>query len=525
MYFQISASIAEDNAELKKEIEFVDSMLDEAEAKSVYQAIQLARISRLDVNRIETVLDLYVVEKALSYVEMLKCEQCNTLAEFAIVDRAIRDEGVFECSICDGQIERPDFDSMDVVASYHFDPSKVSRATNAGAANSTSGDSDSNDNDRPQHHSDPSDLSERESRIVTELLLDCFESVDDVRNFASDSSARPFRQDLETKTLRSCVRSLIEQAHRRELLGEVVLDLERLASKKREQIVAIANHIEAKYEHRSQRFRKEISRLVESSTEPRFDLDQESFLEEATSRNPFLDLGGLRDWLDDAELRVCRVRGDVEDLGTGFLIAKDLILTCHHVVDSFIEESDREYLSVCFDQSKNTNEMIVGVDPEWDIPHSKPSVADELGTDDPPAPDELDFAILKLSKEIEKERGIFSLHDTKRLPLEGDPILIAGHPGPNAPLQHLKFSMASPGFVGLNDNETRMIYKTSTLKGSSGSPVFNRKFQLIGLHHNRGEQGEKYYQNNRGIPVVKIVSHLQESKWKSTPEIVALLNG
>ena len=34
---------------------------------------------------------------------------------------------------------------------------------------------------------------------------------------------------------------------------------------------------------------------------------------------------------------------------------------------------------------------------------------------------------------------------------------------------------------------TRLIYETDTLPGSSGSPVFNDQWQLVGLHH-RTEQ-------------------------------------
>ncbi|WP_404309154.1 trypsin-like serine peptidase [Neorhodopirellula lusitana] len=522
MYFQISVSIAEKNAEFHQEIEFVDSMLDEAESTSVFQARHVARISRLDVNRIEAVMDIYVEEQTLRCVEMLKCEQCSTLAKLTEVNEAIREQGAFECSGCSREIEQSEVESTDVTSAYYFDPSSVSRIGSDGASEQP--DNPGTGSSRPgREPTGDADLSEREASIVTELLLSCFTSPNDVVNFASNSSARPFRHELETNTLANCVRSLLEQSHRRELLSDVLLDLEKVAPNKRDRIVAIANHIEAKYDRASRHFRDEVARLTESASEPQFDLGRDSFLEEATSRNPFLDVSGLRDWIDNAERRICRIRGDEDDLGTGFLIADDLVLTCQHVVKHFLEEADREYLSVCFDKTRDTAELIVKVDPTWDIPFSKPSVGDELGTDEPPDPTELDFAILKLSTQVGGERGSFSLHDTRRLPLVGDPILIAGHPGPNAPLQRLKFSMAAPGYVGLNKNDTRMIYKTSTLKGSSGSPVFNRKFQLIGLHHNRGEEGETHYQNNRGIPISKIVDYLRQSHWKDVQRMEDLL--
>ncbi len=210
-------------------------------------------------------------------------------------------------------------------------------------------------------------------------------------------------------------------------------------------------------------------------------------------------------------------------MGTGFLISDDLVLTCYHVVKPYMAKSDHRFLSVCFDSYNDHKELKVGVIVKWDIPFSEPSVGDQVGSDDLPDVSQLDFAILRLDSSVGRERGSFSLNETRQLPQVGDPILIAGHPGPTAPLQRLKFSMAAPGYVGVNANETRLIYKTSTLKGSSGSPVFDRKFRLIGLHHNRGEEGAKFYQNNRGIPISKIIDFLSESKWADTREISKLL--
>ena len=168
------------------------------------------------------------------------------------------------------------------------------------------------------------------------------------------------------------------------------------------------------------------------------------------------------------------------------------------------------------------SELRIAIDADWDIPCSEPSVADQRGTDQLPAAGQLDFAILRLDSSVGHNRGSFSLDETRLLPRVGDPIMIADHPGPTFPLQRLKFSMAAPGYVGVNANETRMIYKTSTSKGSSVPPVFDRKFRLIGLHHNRGEQGDQFFKNNRGIPIGKIVSYLRESRWNDVREIADL---
>ncbi len=363
---------------------------------STYRAEHLSQISRLDLARIETVLDLYAEENALDCVEMRACTDCQTLASPQEIEDAILENGVFECSRCNRQFDEAEFEVNAALSVYYFDPESIARVPEA-----------------------------------------------------------------------------------------------------------------------------EIKRLVEHAAEPAFDLEQDSFLEEATSRHPFLSVDELIAWLQRATQRICRVRGDDDDMGTGFLIAADLVLTCHHVVQDFLRKSERKFLSVCFDAAGDDKKVIVSVDPNWDIPNSEPSESDRQGTDTLPGPDQLDFAILKLQSNVGQQRGAFSITETSRLPRVGDRILIAGHPGPNRPLQPLKFSMPD-AFIGVNENETRMIYKTSTLKGSSGSPVFDRKYRLIGLHHNRGEEGETFFKNNRGIPVAQIVSHLRESKWRDAPEIVAL---
>ena len=61
-------------------------------------------------------------------------------------------------------------------------------------------------------------------------------------------------------------------------------------------------------------------------------MDIKAGLERLTGAgNPFMDTTRLTRWLIGAERRVCRVRCGA-DLGTGFLIGPDLVLTCYHVV-------------------------------------------------------------------------------------------------------------------------------------------------------------------------------------------------
>jgi hypothetical protein len=101
------------------------------------------------------------------------------------------------------------------------------------------------------------------------------------------------------------------------------------------------------------------------------------------------------------------------------------------------------------------------------------------------------------------------------LPPGDDPILIVqypGIPGSVPPQQHpLKISFATPGFIAPTPGGTRVRYRPSTLPGSSGSPVFDRSFAAVALHHNRGQidpAAKNLHHDNRGIPLSKIRSDL-----------------
>jgi endonuclease G len=66
---------------------------------------------------------------------------------------------------------------------------------------------------------------------------------------------------------------------------------------------------------------------------------------------------------------------------------------------------------------------------------------------------------------------------------------------------------------------TRLHYRSATEPGSSGSPVFNDLWQLIGLHHYGGtlhrlEPGrtEETYEANEGIALRAIVADVEQQR-------------
>ena len=92
-------------------------------------------------------------------------------------------------------------------------------------------------------------------------------------------------------------------------------------------------------------------------------MDFKSGLEQLTSAgNPFIDTTRLARWLIGAERRVCRVRCGA-DLGTGFLIGPDLVLTCYHVVHRHLSAAvSASNVAVLFDYRRNA----AGKDPTED---------------------------------------------------------------------------------------------------------------------------------------------------------------
>lgn len=76
----------------------------------------------------------------------------------------------------------------------------------------------------------------------------------------------------------------------------------------------------------------------------------------------------------------------------------------------------------------------------------------------------------------------------------------------------IKLALDTEGVIGYSPNERRMRYRTNTLAGSSGSPVFNQDLEIMALHH----AGDPEYPDlntgkyNEGIPIPALLKRFSD---------------
>lgn len=229
---------------------------------------------------------------------------------------------------------------------------------------------------------------------------------------------------------------------------------------------------------------------------------------------------------------VCRIQikapsGAVEGFATGFLVGPGVLMTNHHV---FGQASEAQHSTLDFDYELDVNgnertSAHFGLDPDR-LFH-----ADEG----------LDFAVVAVNPQSHNGRALedfswLKLDSTPGKSDRGEYLTIIQHPAG----ERKQVCVRENKFVKMTDDT--MWYLTDTLGGSSGSPVFNRFWQVVALHHSgvprkdgKGnwltkdgkiwdesmDETEVDWIANEGIRISSIAAHLQE-KMGSHPMVAAL---
>jgi V8-like Glu-specific endopeptidase len=225
----------------------------------------------------------------------------------------------------------------------------------------------------------------------------------------------------------------------------------------------------------------------------------EEHLEKLVRRNPsaFNDPAAWRQAMVRAESVVCRIESpDGTPVGTGFLVGPDLVLTNQHVREQ--AGFDERPADARFRFGYRVREDLTTdggtlheLAKNWHVHHS--------------VVDKLDYALVQLSAKAGDEPiGSYQnaperawLTAGANQPLVDQSLFVIQHPKGDT----LK---VAEGTLRVNANGW-MDYDVNTDKGSSGSPVLDNQWELVGLHSREGA-GEV----NRGVSILAIRGDLPD---------------
>lgn len=218
-----------------------------------------------------------------------------------------------------------------------------------------------------------------------------------------------------------------------------------------------------------------------------------------------------------AHLRVHPFAGEKKQtspfLGTGWLITRDLIVTNHHVIHARSKSEPPASDDELARQAQATEAYFDYLDRDQlgALVRCRQLVA---------ADRRLDYAILRLEQKVER----------KPLRLAVEPVVV--DEGRHVPVNILQHPQGGPKKVALRNNllsganQQELRYFTDTRPGSSGAPVLNDSWQVVGLH--RGArlisgvkfQGKTTAYVNFGTQLPSILEHLREADPAAAAELL-----
>jgi hypothetical protein len=235
------------------------------------------------------------------------------------------------------------------------------------------------------------------------------------------------------------------------------------------------------------------------------------------------------DSLTNRMLWTCAIENAAGSYGTGILVAKDLVLTNHHVIGRLLAAPAKASDARCrFDFWEGTERRpaspgrAVELAAVWWLKFSEASDADISGADTGFG-NSLDYALIRLAEAVGDQpvgsepnaspRGWLTLPITARMPDRGEPIIILQHPSrkrPRGPFERQPSKLTIGRVRDIIDDGRRIRHDASTLPGSSGSACFDRDLNIVGLHHAGDPDYEDLARWNQAIPIKLIVEELKQ---------------
>ena len=202
----------------------------------------------------------------------------------------------------------------------------------------------------------------------------------------------------------------------------------------------------------------------------------------------------------EAAKPVARILLDDGSSGSGFLIKDDLLITNHHVLPT---KDAARTASAQF----NYQQTIEGRDARVDPFELDPDKAFETSETEEEGGD--DWTAVGVKGNPGAAWNTLSLSALPEgTPKVSDEVIIIQHPGGGPKQIALSHNMVA--FADMR----RLQYLTDTLEGSSGSPVFDVEWRVVGLHHKGGwlvQPGSKQkYYRNQAIHINRVIQGLMD---------------
>lgn len=203
--------------------------------------------------------------------------------------------------------------------------------------------------------------------------------------------------------------------------------------------------------------------------------------------NPLRHIAWIREGLRFASA-ICKIMTR-DKVGTGFLTSNGFIVTNEHVLGSD-KEAERTIAIFNYEtdyRGAPLTPTVFNLDPGCFF-----------------ADKELDCAVAKLKTELSDRAPLGAVELSRNTDLaEGQGVSIIQHPGGDYK------QIALSGNVASEVSDSRIFYTTSTMKGSSGAPVFDTGWKVVALHQGGGTWSAEHqkYLNNTGILFSKILAH------------------